>query len=148
MSNWFKFTYRPYPGKDLQTGKLIEVFRPTVPIVVSYKGVLSWEVQALVDSGSDRNLFPAKLGELVNIDIRKGNVRPIEGIGNSSIRAYTHRIKIYIASYNFETEADFAYEQQSLLLGREGFFNFFKKIEFKEKEKSVEFRPLGFIKSA
>ncbi|MCX6706290.1 MAG: hypothetical protein NTV24_04295 [Candidatus Woesebacteria bacterium] len=138
MPNWFKFTYHPYPGKDLKTGEIVEVFRPTVPIVVSSKGIPSWEIQALVDSGSDRNLFPAKLGELIGIDIKSGDKRPIQGIGNSNIDAYTHKIKIHIAGYSFETEADFSYEQQSLLLGRDGFFNFFKKIEFKEKEKYVE----------
>lgn len=94
----------------------------------------------MVDSGSDRNLFPAKLGELIDIDIKSGDIRPIQGIGNSNIISYTHEIRIYIAGHSFETEADFSYEQQSLLLGREGFFKFFKKIEFKEKEKSVEFR--------
>ena len=140
MSNWFKFTYHPYPGKDLKTGKMVEIFRPTVPIVVSHKGVPSWEIQALVDSGSDRNLFPAKLCELIDIDIKSGDIRSIQGIGNSNIDAYTHKIKIHIAGYSFETEADFSYEQQSLLLGRDGFFKYFKKIEFKEKEKSVEFR--------
>ncbi len=140
MSNWFKFTYHPYPGKDLKTGEMVEVFRPTVPIVVSSKGILSWEIQALVDSGSDRNLFPAKLGEIIGINIKGGDTRPIQGIGNSKINSYTHKIMIHIAGHSFETEADFSYDQQSLLLGREGFFKFFKKIEFKEKEKSVEFR--------
>ncbi len=140
MSNWFKFTYHSYPGKDLKTGEMVEVFRPTVPIVVSSKGIPSWEIQALVDSGSDRNLFPAKLGELIGIDIEKGDKRSIQGIGNSNIVSYTHKIRVFIAGHIFETEADFSYDQQSLLLGREGFFNFFKKIEFKEKEKSIEFR--------
>lgn len=140
MSNWFKFTYHPYPRKDPKTGDMFEIFRPTVPIIVSYKSIPSWEIQALVDSGSDRNLFPAKLGEFINIDIKSGDKKPIQGIGDSNIIAYTHKIKMHIAGYNFETEADFSYEQQSLLLGRDGFFKFFRKIEFKEKEKYVEFR--------
>ncbi len=141
MANWFRFTYRHYPGKDFKTGKLVEVVRPTVPIVISCKGNIGWEFQALVDSGSDRNLFPAKLGEDVGIDIRSGKPHPIQGIGKSNfVKAYTHKIKIFICNYNFDSEADFCYEQQAPLLGRDGFFNSFKKIEFKEKEKTIEFR--------
>lgn len=141
MSKWFKFTYYPYIAEDLKTGKRVEIFRPTVPIAISYKGNPSWEFQALVDSGSDRNLFPAQLGESLDIDIKSGNPRPILGIGkNNIIDAYTHKIKIFISDYNFDSEADFSYEQQAPLLGRDGFFRFFKKIEFKEKEKVVEFR--------
>lgn len=95
----------------------------------------------MVDSGSDRNLFPAKLGESIGINIKSGNLRPILGIGKDNvIDAYTHKIKIFIADRSFDSEADFSYEQQAPLLGRDGFFKFFKKVEFKEKNKTVEFR--------
>ena len=140
MSSWFKFTYHPYVGEDLKTGELVEVYRPTVPIAISYKGNLSRLFQSLVDSGSDRNLFPASLGESIGIDIKSGDKRPIQGIGKHDIVAYTHKIKIYIERFDFATEVDFSFEHQAPILGRDGFFKFFKKVISREKEKSIEFR--------
>lgn len=126
---------------DLKSGKEVELFRPTVPIIIVYKGSPSWDFQALVDSGSDRNLFPAKIGESVGIDVKKGKVMPIRGIGSHDIVAYTHKVKILIGSCSFEAEVDFSYEQQSPLLGRCGFFDAFKNISFGEKRKEVIFKP-------
>lgn len=140
MSKWFKVTYYPYIAEDLQTGKRIEVFRPTIPIVVVYRGKSSWDLQALVDSGSDRNLFPAQIGEYVGLDIKKGKPRPIRGIGDHDVIAYTHRLKILAAGKTFDAEVDFSYEQKAPLLGRFGFFNFFKEVSFNEKAKEITFK--------
>ncbi len=111
MSNWFKFTYYPYTWPDL-TGKIITILRPTVPIYISYKGNASWPFQALVDSGADRNLFPAGPGRSIGINIESGVKGKIEGIGRNQITVYTHTVKIYIANYSFETKIDFSKEQQ------------------------------------
>ncbi len=140
MAKWFKFSYYPYLGKDLTTEKLVEVFRPTVPIEISYGSNFSGEFQALVDSGSDKNLFPAKLGEFMRIDVKKGKARNIMGIGGKNIVAYTHKVKLYIAKLNFDMQVDFSYEQEMPLLGRDGFFNLFKHISFSEKMKEVTFK--------
>ncbi len=126
---------------DSKSGKEIELFRPTVPIIIFYKGSPSWDFQALVDSGSDRNLFPAKIGESVGIDIKKGEPRPIRGIGNHDIPAYTHKVKILLGTCSFEAEVDFSYEQQSPLLGRYGSFDAFKNISFSEKRREIIFKP-------
>jgi hypothetical protein len=141
MSKWFSITYHPYVFEDLKTGKRFEIFRPTIPIVIVYKNKPSWDFQALVDSGSDRNLFPAKIGESIGIDIKKGKHRPIRGIGDYEIAAYTHKIKIMTAGKIFDTEVDFSYEQEAPLLGRNGFFDFFKEISFDEKVKKITFKP-------
>ena len=140
MSNWFRFTYYPFTSKDAGTGKIINILRPSIPIIISYKGSASWPFQALVDSGSDRNLFPAGPARSIGIEVENGEKIEINGIGNSKVIAYSHKVQLFIANYKFETEIDFSRDQQTPLLGREGFFNHFKKIEFKEKEKSVEFR--------
>jgi hypothetical protein len=140
MSKWFTVTYYPYICEDPKTGKQVEVPRPTIPIVIVYKDKPSWDFQALVDSGSDRNLFPAEIGETIGMDIKSGNRRPIRGIGDHDIMAYTHKVKILAAGKTFEAEIDFSYEQKSPLLGRSGFFNFFKEICFNEKVLEITFR--------
>lgn len=141
MSKWFDFTYHPYVAEDLKTGKKVEIFRPTVPVIIVYKSKPSWDFQALIDSGSDRNLFPASIGESVGIDVKSGNLRPIRGIGDHDIPAYTHKVKILIGPCNFEAEIDFSYEQKMPLLGRDGFFDAFKDISFNQKAKKVTFKP-------
>ncbi len=140
MSRKFWFTYFPYPHLDPSTGKEIEVFRPTVPIQISYKDKVTTSFQALIDSGSDRNLFPAEIGELVGLDIKKGETRPIHGIGGVKISSFTHEITLYIEKCKFVTMVDFSYEQQVPLLGREGFFSLFKRVDFNHRKKEVHFK--------
>lgn len=141
MSKWFKFSYRPYIAEDLKTREKIEIFRPTIPIIIVYKSRPSWDFQALVDSGSDRNLFPAKIGESIGIDIGTGGPRPIMGIGDKEVTGFTHKVKILIGGIDFDSEIDFSYEQSSPLLGRSGFFDHFKDIAFNEKAKEITFKP-------
>jgi hypothetical protein len=140
MSKWFKITYHPYIYEDPQTNKQVEVFCPTIPVILAYKTKTSWDFQALVDSGSDRNLFPAEMAEYLDIDIKSGEPRPVRGIGDHDIVAYTHKLKILAAGKTFDTEIDFSYEQKALLLGRQGFFNFFREVCFNEKEHEITFR--------
>lgn len=108
MSRKFSISYFPHPIHDHKTGKFLgNVFRPTVPIQISYKDKKTLPFQALVDSGSDINLFPAKLGEILDIKVNKGKEITIEGIGKVKIKAYKHKINLYIENCIFETEIYF-----------------------------------------
>jgi hypothetical protein len=140
MSREFTVTYYPYPQVDPKTGKVKDVYRPTVPIKISYEGKEFGPFQALVDSGSDRNLFPAEIGEILGIAVKKGKSSPIFGIGKVKILAYTHKIVLYLERCSFEVEVDFSYEQKVPLLGRIGFFNQFKRVLFRERKKEVCFK--------
>lgn len=96
-------------------------------------------INCLIDSGSDRNLFPAQWGEMVGIKISKGKLKKIGGIGNAEpIDAYTHTIGIIIGTHKFQTEADFSYAQTVPLVGREGFFDHFIEVTFSQKDKVTE----------
>jgi hypothetical protein len=110
------------------------IFVPIVPVRISYGHQLfSNPINALLDSGSERNLFPAFFAERLNIKVKKGQIQPTRGIGTIVVTAYTHNIKIYIQTMSFETHIDFSYEIDYPLLGRDGFFNKFKKITFNGK---------------
>lgn len=96
-------------------------------------------INCLIDSGSDRNLFPAQWGEMVGIKINKGRLRKIGGIGKSEpIEAYTHSVVLIIGTYKFQAEADFSYAQAIPLVGREGFFDHFAEVRFCQKDKVTE----------
>lgn len=128
------FSYLPRPIINPRTKQQEEIFTPYVPIMLSVShGNPSPLIDALVDSGSDRNLFPMQLGQLLGINFKKINPKIIHGIGNIQIKAYTSKINIWVHNKKYATEADFSLEQQTLLLGRQGFFNLFKKVTFDER---------------
>lgn len=128
------FSYLPRPIFNPETQKRKEVFTPYVPIMVSFGyGNPTPLIDALVDSGSDRNLFALQLGDLLGISFKKVKPNIIHGIGGIAIKAYTSKINIWVNNKKYATEADFSPDQQTLLLGRQGFFNLFKKVTFDEE---------------
>lgn len=104
-----------------------------------YKHKLSRPFDALVDSGSDRNLFPAEIGGIMGINFKKRSPNKlIMGIGKQAIEAFTERVSLYVGNNKFDVEVDFSYSQQIPLLGRNGFFDLFKQIIFREKDKFID----------
>lgn len=126
-----RFLYRPFPKKNPITHTVVGIFyRPLVTLQVANKQQLSRPFNALADSGSDANLFPAELAEMIGIDFKGRRPKTIIGIGGIEIKAFNHKIKLIIGLKEFDTEADFSYQQKVPLLGREGFFNLFQKVIF------------------
>lgn len=130
------FSYFVEDKIDPATAQVIGHFmRPYVSIRLSiHRQNPTNSVNALVDSGSDRNLFPKSWGDILGINFRKAKQVKIFGIGNHEIAAYTAKINIWIDKRKYQTEADFSPEQQTPLLGRQGFFNLFKEIIFEENK--------------
>ncbi len=120
-------------------GKIIKIFRPIIPVRLCWKHQLTKTlINALVDSGADRNLFPAVIGELMlGIKIEKGKKIIHSGIGGIKIEAFVHPVKIYLKGCCFTTEVDFSYHQEIPILGRSGFFRHFQKVIFKEIKKEL-----------
>jgi len=116
--------------------KIVKAFyRPMIKVRISQnRGEISESFDALVDSGSDKNLFPIYFANKIRVSLEK-NPKKIYGIGNSFIIAYTGRISLWKGVKKYETEADFTPEQRIPLLGRNGFFNLFKSIKFDENDK-------------
>lgn len=134
-----KFDYTPEVFVNNKTGKVAYIYRPLIPVRLCNKHNLSkFPVNCLLDSGADKNLFPAQWGEAVGIKIKSGIEVIHFGIGNKDVKAYRHTVKLYLGTYIFETEADFSYEQAFPLLGREGFFKHFTRIIFHERKRFVE----------
>lgn len=138
MAKVLGYSYVPFPLQDILTGKILEeFFRPMIPIKLSHGSKITSPLDALIDSGSDRNLFPAFWGELLGLDFKKMPVVYMAGIGKSEVIAYRGKIDIWVGDKKLETEADFCCEQPVPILGRKGFFNFFKSITFKDSERFV-----------
>lgn len=135
-----QYSYTPIPFFDPKTGEIKEIYRPYIPVRIVYRHkMVKIPVRCLLDSGVDRNLFPALWGENIGIPIKKGESFLTQGIGGIGIKVYRHPISILVGTdIKFTTEADFCYDHNIPLLGRFGFFNHFQKITFDEEEKIVE----------
>jgi hypothetical protein len=83
------FSYLPRPVLNPKTNILEEVFTPFVPTRLSLsRNNPTPFIDALVDSGADKNLFPMQIGELLGIDFKKIRPKIIHGIGNIELKAY------------------------------------------------------------
>lgn len=138
--NSVSFYYVPDISKDNVTGKLVEILRPKIPIRLSMNHkMFPQTIECLFDTGSDRNLFPAEIARYFGVKVEKGKPQKIGGIGNSEpIDAYTHKVKIYVGSYVFDTEIDFSFKHKLPILGRIGFMDRYESIEVNEKKKFIK----------
>jgi len=140
VSQTFTFPYHFFLGTDLQTKKLVDIYRPAVPVVIAYGSSRTLPFYAHVDSGADESLFPASLAFEIGIDLKKGKKGKSVGIGKIEIPCYTHKVTLYFYKFDFQVEIDFAENHQIALLGRKGFFDLFKRVSFHEKKKHIEFK--------
>jgi len=136
-----KFDYTPEVFFNEKTRKVEYIYRPLIPIRLAYKHSLGkFPINCLLDSGADKNLFPAQWGQAVGINIKSGKEITHYGIGDKDIKCFRHKVMLLVGAYKFETEADFSFEQSFPLVGRDGFFKHFKKITFQEKERFVQLK--------
>lgn len=131
------FDYYALPYVNNQ--KLLALYVPIIQVNIStHHTILAIEIKCVLDSGSDFNLFPAIVGEKLGINIMQGKKREHTGIGNNTIAAYEHTVKLFVHGYSFETKVHFSYKNKIPLLGRHSFFRFFKQVTFNEKALQVE----------
>lgn len=134
-----KFEYFPVPYINPETRKQELSFRPYIPIRLGYKKtIFETPIMSLVDSGADRNLFPASVAHALGVKVEKGKVRQHYGIGDVSVLSYAHKIKLFVGERSFETIVDFSNQQTIPLLGRLYFFNQFSSIQFFQKRHYLE----------
>ena len=141
LSGAMKFKYYKIPG--LRKGGL-----PT-PIIEVGLSVLSYgtvSFPCLVDSGADSCIFSAELvGEqILNIDVRSGAPFDANGLSNTILRGYLHPVELKIGGWSYKIKFGFVYgfEMPFGILGREGFFNLFKRVCFDQdsEEVTIQFR--------
>lgn len=132
-----KFEYLEQVSVE-KDGVINIIHRPYIHIRLKYKNRFEkTPFLCLVDSGADRNLFPAEIGELLGVKITSGRKRIHTGIGGIEIDSYIHEMKMFVGGYSFNTEIDFSFDHKVPLLGRHMFFRHFNMITFREKEREV-----------
>lgn len=139
-----QFSYKRYPNP-----KGIDITRPVIPITLRNPlatRALQIGYEALVDSGSDRSIFPAELADLLNIDLRTSTkILYVAGVVAGERRPiYLHPIEIEVGGRDgstFEVLAGFMPDFSKSghgLLGRDGFFDQFSFVKFKDLDNVIE----------
>lgn len=140
MAKSFSFPYIGLPIRNPATKILLgTIYRPLIPIQIGFNAKQSLLFEALVDSGADKSLFPLDIGTQIGIDFSTLKPQKAKGIGGKIVTTYSAQIDLKIKNQTFITQADFSREIDYPLLGREGFFDLFSKIEFQNKKKKLIF---------
>ena len=115
------------------------ILRPVISIEVKHKE-MAVPYEVLVDSGADICIFHASIGEVLGLDVEKGKMREVFGIGGKSSLYYLHNIGIMIGKEKHEIEAGFMPNVAGHILnygvvGQKGFFDkFIIKFDFLKSE--------------
>jgi hypothetical protein len=117
---------------------------PLLPVLLSRRRYRV-RVMGLIDSCSDDCIFPASIGRLLGLTVEAGRKQPFMGAGMSNNLAYFHRVTVgfelddahfrFSAYLGFSPALDFP---RIGLLGRVGFFDRFRQVNFHAKSQVVE----------
>ena len=122
-----------------QTKKLDFIYRPYVFIKLGNGNKWSKNfIRSLIDSGADYNVFPSAFAKEIGINYEAGQKHKTTGVGGQLMTTYLHVVKIKVNSREIDTVVSFGKEIETPLLGRQGFFNYFDRITFIVKSKTLE----------
>jgi len=123
-----KFKYKNYGHGTL---------RPVIPIEIKYENV-SVPYEVLVDSGADFCIFDAQIGEILDVDLEKGEKFYVAGITGKLEPYYVHPISIKVGGWDYKIKAGFMPNMGSFsygVVGQKGFFeNFIVKFDLLKAE--------------
>lgn len=121
------------------------ILRPVIPVELFYKEI-SIKYEVLIDSGADKCFLDAEIGELLGIEIKKGEKEYLYGITGKGEPYYVHPIKISVGGWPYEIKAGFAYNLSPNgygVVGQRGFFDIFV-IKFDLLKEEIELKKRNF----
>ncbi len=117
--------------------KLGSYYRPIIPIALK-EGNEIIDFPALVDSGSDFNVFPGFLADFLGINLTQVKQKQITGLSGSAT-SYPYALEVGIAGKFYRAPLVFSYDttlNNFGLLGQVGFFDRFV-VEFDQRNKVI-----------
>ncbi|PXF58181.1 MAG: hypothetical protein C4B59_13865 [Candidatus Methanogaster sp.] len=76
-----------------------------------------FEISMIVDSGADITVLSKRIGDIMGINVEKGEEKIFRGIAGEII-AYVHKIPLFIDGKGLEVRVAFALAEVPNLLGR------------------------------
>lgn len=135
-----KFKYRKINLRHPFSSKPY-ILRPIIPVSISSK-LTSIRYEALIDSGSDFNIFPMEIAQKLSIDLKNSKRIHFSGIEDSSTEGYVEPILLGVGNENLKTNVVFAdLQSASGILGQNGFFDLFiVKFDLTKEEMEIRTR--------
>lgn len=134
-----RFSFEPDLALDRVTGKWDFCYRPYIFVELMYKKRRSsYPLRALVDSGSDHNIFPSEFAREIGLDYKNEIKYKTTTVNEYAFTVYGNRVKLVIRDTELETIIYFGDNVKIPILGRNGFFNYYKKVSFFVKNKTFE----------
>jgi len=133
------------PILDADTGKLLEVYHPVVPITVSSPRKKGPATEGLLDSGSDGIVIPRSIADYLELDLKPSG-RPMRIADGRNVKRFVSRATLEIGRAGrycdpIEVEVSVPAEgNPPILIGRAPVFELFI-VTFVEAEKRFEMRP-------
>lgn len=135
------FDFEPDIYRDPLSNKFAFIYRPYLFVRLANKTKRSPNlIRALVDSGADNNVFPAAFAEEIGLSFKNGKVHKIYGVGEYEITTFVHSVKLIVGKREIDTAVQFSELITTPLLGRLGFFAYYKRISFDLKQKKLELK--------
>ena len=142
MSDLVEYGYIDFPVKtNSSSHRNAIISRPIIPITIIYKNRFV-QYQALLDTGADYNVFHSDIATYLGINLTKGSLIKISGIGGETIKGYKHSLEIKLGKNLITTKIVFSKQIPSnaiAVLGNQGFFDQFR-VAFDYKTKTISIR--------
>ena len=105
-------------------------------------------MHALIDSGAIDCIFPASIGEVLEIDVPSGRKNTYFGLGQQAVIGFQHTVKLQVTGFDhwITLEVGFIQSDNILpLLGQSGFFSNYQiiferfryQVEIKSREQAL-----------
>lgn len=95
------------------------------------------QINAIMDSGSNLNLFHSFYGHQIGINVKKGKLVKVKGIGNMEMDTYLHEVNLKIGQFTIPTKIHFSdYQQYHQIIGT-CVFSYFKRVIFHTVKKTL-----------
>ena len=134
-----KFKYHKY-GLPHPFSKNKKLHRPLISLSLKHKEK-SLYYEALIDSGSDFNIFPIELAEILGINLQDNRKIYFSGIESNLNEGFISSVSLRIGVCEINTEVVFSNGVGSHgILGQYGFFDKFK-VSFDLDKKEIEIKP-------
>jgi len=129
-----------YPYYHERRGSAIR-FLPLVPITI-HGPTASAEVNALVDSGAEDNVFRTDLARGLGLHLDRRDQVTLAGYDGTEGVAYRSVIELQVGPHRWRATALFSdVLTRRALLGQDGFFAFFT-VTFRYRDRILDVRPV------
>ena len=113
--------------------------RPVAEIFLEGRDSEWQPILVYIDSGADITVIKRSFGELLGIDIEKGEKAEFGGVSGAKIQTNIHRIKVRLGDQEYKARVAFATDDRPPnLLGRIDVFNLFE-IRFRNRTEDTCF---------